>query len=690
MKRQPPWDQYEVALLVDAYIQINQNGENKKVVLQNLSERLRNKAKNEGLEIDDTFRNLNGMMWQIGFVECAFKKTGYGKHMPSQLFQRIVDMYQNQKDEFDEIFETACSKADICTEKDNHKENAISMSEQRNTFVKWLYQKNMKESHVEYICKSFDEASAYAEKHRILKKEIWNVNSQFELKSFFEGLRKDKIFKVVLKDVAKVVFRYEDMYMEFFSDGSVICENITEEKDIEQDIINIVAARYVYGYRLGSVIERMKLRGYLSEQGIEFAGTDEELESIISKNGYLSNGKVLIESENKNENLNKEIDGIFNSGVSVIYYESFFEQKSELMSEVRIVSYEALKDYLKEKRTDLVFSKNYFSNNGKVTEDVAVAQEIIRVWGDNVVSSVDELAEKLPFTPYEKVRFYLSQSQSFVWVSEGIYTRLDLINISEDEKEAIRKFATLEIERKGYVSLSDLPLESVVEENYELSEYAILFGTFGICLNDKFTLHGRIVTEADAEFDALILMKQFCDELNEITLDEAIAKVEEFTGVADRRIAYPALYDSMIRVSEQLFVAQNRISFDVEKIDQQIDRFAKDGFIAIKEITTFALFPECGYTWNHYMVESFCYRFSSKYIYRTNLFNGRNAGAIVDKNISWDYQEIMARAVARSEIELEEETIGKFLYDTGYMARSKFGGLGEIAERAKIIREDND
>lgn len=74
MKRQPHWDQFEVALLVDAYIRITEKGENKKIVLEKLSKQLRDKACNEGLEIDDTFRNLNGMMWQIGFVECAFKK----------------------------------------------------------------------------------------------------------------------------------------------------------------------------------------------------------------------------------------------------------------------------------------------------------------------------------------------------------------------------------------------------------------------------------------------------------------------------------------------------------------------------------------------------------------------------------------------------------------------------------------
>lgn len=687
MKRQPSWDQFEVALLVDAYIRITEDGENKKEVLQELSNQLREKARKEGLIIDDTFRNLNGMMWQIGFVECAFKKTGYGKHMPSKLFQRIVDLYQNQREEFMEIYESALNKSGGYMTKDNHEERAISVSERRNSFAKWLCCRDIKENRIEYICSAFDEASVYAQGHKISKRVIWDIDNIFELNMFFEKLHKDKIYKGVHKDAAKVTEQSKGLYVEFFKDSDL--ERGLEEKDIEQEIVNVVASKYVYGYRLGSVIERMKLRGYLSDQDISYGGSDEELEEIIIKNGFINNGKVLIESKNKNEKLNKEIDSIFETGISVIYYESLFESRTDLMEEVHIASFASLKDFLKEKREDLIFSKNYFSNTDKVTEEVAVAQEIIRVWGDNVTMSVDDLAEKLPFIPYDKIRFYLSQNQSFVWVSEGVYTKLDSIVVSEEDKSAIRDFAAIEIERKGYVSLSDLPLGNVIEENYELTEYAILFGTFGKCLSDKYCLHGRIVTELDKEFDAVVLMKQFCSEQDEITLDDAIAKVGDFTGVAERRIAYPALYDSMIRVSEQLFVAQKRIHFDIEKTDAQIEKFAKDGFAALKEITTFALFPECGYTWNHYILESFCYRFSKNYSYRTNLFNGRNAGAIINKSILWDYQEIMAQAVARSNVGLEEEIIGKYLYDTGYMARSKFGGIHEIAERAKIIREDN-
>ena len=184
-------------------------------------------------------------------------------------------------------------------------------------------------------------------------------------------------------------------------------------------------------------------------------------------------------------------------------------------------------------------------------------------------------------------------------------------------------------------------------------------------------------------------MKQFCAEKEECTLDEAINKVNELTGSKDRRIAYPALYDVMIRVNEQKFVSDRLVHFDIDIIDSAIEPFTKDGFAAIKEVTTFALFPICGQIWNHYLLESYCYRYSKKYRYRTNLYNGRNAGAIVACDIDWDYKELLSHAVARANIKLEKEIIGKYLFETGYMARSKFNWIDDIVDRAKQIREDN-
>ena len=689
MKRQPHWDQFEVVLLVDAYIRITENGENKKTVLEQLSKQLRNKARYEGLEIDDTFRNLNGMMWQIGFVECAFNKSGYGRHMPSKLFQHVVDLYQEKRDEYNQILAKAINKIHGGNGQEKIEVATDSMLENREDFIRWL-NSNCDNKSSEYICNAFDKASTYAMGHRISKRTIWEAGSLFELRQYFERLRNDKIFNVVHKEFACIVIKSEKLYLQFFEESKSLKTSNENIQNIDEKIIRIVSEKYVYGYRLGSVIERMKLRDYLTEQCVNFKGSDEELEAIFVRNGFVSNGKVLIELENKNDKLNREIDDIFQQGVAVIYYENFYDLRTRLMEETHISSAELLKSFLKEKRQDFSFSKNFFSIGEKTTEDLAVAQEILRVWGENVLALADDLAEKLPYIPYKKVKFYLSQNQNFVWVSEGVYTRLSSIKISNDEKKAVESFASSEINRKGYVSLSELPLEEIREENYELSEYAVLFGTYGKCLREQYCLHGRIVTKKDSEFDAAVLMQQFCNEQDEITLDDAVAKVEEFTGVADRRVAYPALYETMIRVSEQNFVSEKKVYFEVEKIDEQISRFAVNGFCALKQITTFALFPECGYPWNQFILESFCYRFSKKYIYRTNLFNGRNAGAVIEKDLMWDYQEIMAQAVAYDNIELSEESVGKFLYEAGYMARSKFGGIKDIAERAKKIREDND
>jgi hypothetical protein len=347
-----------------------------------------------------------------------------------------------------------------------------------------------------------------------------------------------------------------------------------------------------------------------------------------------------------------------------------------------------LRKTLSEVKSDCVFSKNFFGNQEKTTEENAVSREILRVWDNKITKSVEELSQQLLYIPEDKIRFYLAANINFVWVSESTYTSIYKLIMSDFEVEEIRDFVEVEIERKGFISLSDFPLGDVLEENYELSELAVRMAIYNKYLSDEYCLKGKIITKNKDEFDAVSIMKQICMEKDEYTLDEAMEDVGGLTGINDRRIAYSALYDVMIRVDEKKFVADKYVHFDVEAIDKVISSFVDD-FAAIKEITTFALFPICGQTWTHYLLESYCYRYSKKYRYRMNLYNGRNAGAVVNSSINWDYNELLARAVARAKIELEPDAIGQYLYDTGYMARSKFKMLSEIAERAQQIREES-
>lgn len=112
MARPSRWDEYETALLVEAYIKVTENGGMKTRVLQELSDNLRQMAVNKGIEIDDVYRNLNGMMWQYTFIEKAFKKSGFGQHFPAKVFRYVVKMYLYNRKKFDEILKEAKKRID--------------------------------------------------------------------------------------------------------------------------------------------------------------------------------------------------------------------------------------------------------------------------------------------------------------------------------------------------------------------------------------------------------------------------------------------------------------------------------------------------------------------------------------------------------------------------------------------------
>ena len=60
---------------------------------------------------------------------------------------------------------------------------------------------------------------------------------------------------------------------------------------------------------------------------------------------------------------------------------------------------------------------------------------------------------------------------------------------------------------------------------------------------------------------------------------------------------------------------------------------------------------------------------------------------IAEKNFNKKYNEMLVIALARTDVELSPEVIGQYLFNTGYMAKSKYAKLGEIAQRASELRE---
>lgn len=432
----------------------------------------------------------------------------------------------------------------------------------------------------------------------------------------------------------------------------------------------------------------MRFRQFADAMDIELTEDDESLKAAILACGTVIDDKVYCKSDDMPKELQKIIDEVFASGACVIYYESLFEKEQEWMESRVITSADMLKEYLQKNIAGCSYSKKFMVKGNRRSEKEAVTDELKRVWGDCPSNDVNDLGDRLPYIPLSNIWRVISGNDLFVLVSEGKYLFIKRFIITPDEEEDILEFVESACEETGFASLSDVPLGSIEEENYELTQLAIYNAIYKKVLSGRYHLNGKILTKEKTDLDAVALLKQYIKGKDECTFDEVADKVVELTGGTNRQYAFQALYDDMVRVDKNRFVANRFVNFKIDEVDSILSGFISDNFRAVRDVTTFAMFPICGQSWNHYLLESFCYKYSRKYSLHVIHFNDKNAGIIAEKDFNKKYSEMLAIALARTDVELTTEVIGQYLFNTGYMAKSKYAKLGEIAQRASELRKE--
>ena len=462
---------------------------------------------------------------------------------------------------------------------------------------------------------------------------------------------------------------------------------ITAPAETNSEIVAVLKQHYEYGFKYDSIRELMRFRQFADEMGITLPEEDEALKASILSSGTVIDDKVYCKSDDMLQELQRIVDDILSSGAVVIYYESLFENKQECMESHVITSPDMLKEYLQYNISGCYFSKKFMVKGSRCSEKDAVTDELKRIWGAHPVESVYRLSDRLPYIPIGNIWRVISGNDLFVLASEGEYLFIDRFRITKDEEEDILDFVDEICEENGFASLCDVPLGSIEEENYELTKTAIYNAIYKKVLSGKYHLNGKILTKEKSELDAVMLLKQYIKDKDECTFGEVADKVVELTGGINRQYAFQALYDDMVRVDKNRFVANRLVNFSIDEIDTVLAGFVTDNFCAIRDVTTFAMFPLCGQNWNHYLLESFCYKYSRRYSLHVIHFNDKNAGIIAEKNFNKKYNEMLVIALARTDVELSPEVIGQYLFNTGYMAKSKYAKLGEIAQRASELRE---
>lgn len=463
-----------------------------------------------------------------------------------------------------------------------------------------------------------------------------------------------------------------------------------KNKDVSIDyyeIVDTIQSHYAFGFNINSPIELIKFRNYFAQKNIECKLNDADLTSAIRQCGFEFNGKIYILEKETQEKLLSEVESFYEKGISIIYYDDYYTVNEDWLYDGKVLSSEMMKAFLEQSIKNYQFKSNFIlTSSTKMTELEALKKDLIRVWGTQILRTFSELKELLPFVPMDKIKYALSYGELFTWNSFETYSRNDYFTISDEQIERLVIAATEKCTENGNTSFDELPLEDIVAENYELSESA-LFDTVFKFLSDKFERNNRVIVMKGDKIDTTSAIIKYCSGKESCTMSELETVMQDVSGELRYPVVIEAAHLAMTRVGVDSFVSDDHVLFDVQAVDSTLDSIVKGNGIGMLEVTTFGMFPFCGYSWNHFVLESFCRKYSEKYKYVCITPNSKNAGAIVKKSCGLEYHDLMAEAVARSDVEIDEKAVYDFLVSTGYMIKRQYNNMKDLLEKANLLRK---
>lgn len=107
--KQKPWDRYEVAFLLNYCLKTEAGDMSRKEAVDIVSNTLRERAIVRGVEIDETFRNKNGISMQMSAIRNCYLRRDQGL-AGSKLFREIVALYKSDHDALERILQEESDK----------------------------------------------------------------------------------------------------------------------------------------------------------------------------------------------------------------------------------------------------------------------------------------------------------------------------------------------------------------------------------------------------------------------------------------------------------------------------------------------------------------------------------------------------------------------------------------------------
>ena len=222
------WDKFEVALLIDACNQVREKKIAKSEMIHKLSMALRKRAIEQRIDIDEFFRNGNGISLQMTKMDYLLTNGKSGLPGASKLYVEMAELSKSNPVEFAKIL--ADARAQI-----GEPEVKVNMST-KDLFRQYLSYNSSKKFITQTIIKALDESSDYCYSRNLSKVSFWDMTNSGEFTFVASKLLGMKSYRLTHKKIAVVLDKAVPLYKEFLKHKEAATTKITNiDANAEQE-----------------------------------------------------------------------------------------------------------------------------------------------------------------------------------------------------------------------------------------------------------------------------------------------------------------------------------------------------------------------------------------------------------------------------------------------------------------------
>ncbi len=212
-KHQRQWNEYEAAILLEGLLEIISDGADRKEIVRRVSSDLRKMAKNQGEEIDEIFRNENGISMQLSSIEyCYYHKPG--GLTTSNLFHKTVELYETDRQQYNNLLREAHAMVEGSCEKE---------------FRAWLSNDLPNQCDPESIINTLNLISDLYIGCGLIEKPILKTNSVDEINQIQDFIQNNTKKCIHSKKKHRKYTNAVNIYLEYLNANSKLNEKETEE-----------------------------------------------------------------------------------------------------------------------------------------------------------------------------------------------------------------------------------------------------------------------------------------------------------------------------------------------------------------------------------------------------------------------------------------------------------------------------